>query len=76
MMLSAISSGVSSGFSTSNGKYSKLTEAEMVPLYAYFPSSRFKNVVLPLPLRPIKPHRQFVSMEKDAFSKTLSKLPS
>ena len=76
MIASAISSGVSSGFSTSNGKYSNCTEAVMLPLYGYFPRSRFKKVVFPLPLRPIKPHRQSVSMAKEAFSKTLSKLPS
>lgn len=32
LIASAISSGVSSGFLTSNGKYSNCTEAEMLPL--------------------------------------------
>ena len=43
------------------GKYEKATEAEMLPRYSYFHSKRFRKVVLPRPLRPVKPSRQLVS---------------
>ena len=33
----------------------------MVPRYSYFPMSRFKNVVFPLPFLPTKPSFQSVS---------------
>ena len=46
------------------------------PSYSYFPRSKFKNVVLPFPFLPTKPNLQLVSIEKEVFSNTLSKLPS
>ena len=40
------------------------------PSKVYFPNNKFKKVVFPFPFLPIKPSFQFVSMEKETFSKT------
>src|SRR5699024_12772898 len=46
----------------------------MEPLYSYSPSSSLKNVVLPRPLRPMKPSFQRVSSCRLTSSKMGSKL--
>lgn len=51
---------------------SNCTDDRIFPLYSYFPSRRFRKVVLPRPFLPTKPSFQSVSTWKLTFSKTLS----
>ena len=72
---SSSSSGVSAASGMGYGKYSNPPGAVIVPWWGYWPCRRRRSVVLPRPLRPVRPSRQSVSSWKLTCSNTGSKLP-